>query len=231
MIAPRLYRLALCAALVATDAIIFAAPAAAQTCAGDCNGARSVTVDELVTGVSIALGALPLEQCPLFDCDGFARVTVDCLIKAVDAAVNGCASEPTSSPTHIPPATPTPTATQNSTPSGTPPLTPTQPGDHFMDNGDGTITDTQSGLMWDKKDESGGLQDAKTQFPWAGLCTDNRGIPCNGADCEPCQPDAAAAATCNAATGGAAGCAECGGTATCMTINGLTTIWQWLNRI
>ncbi len=34
----------------------------------------------------------------------------------------------------------------------------------FVDNADGTITDPTTGLMWEKKDESGGLHDRDRQF-------------------------------------------------------------------
>jgi hypothetical protein len=91
-----------------------------------------------------------------------------------------------------------------------------------VDNGEGTITDTQTGLIWEKKDQAGGLHDSNTRYPSAGICTDNG---------EFCQPDAAAATTCDAATGGAMGCAQCSGTATCHPIIGSTTIWDWLNQL
>jgi DNA-binding beta-propeller fold protein YncE len=174
-----------------------ATTARAAACVGDCDDNGSVTVDEIVTGVKIALGSLSLGECLRFDCNGRGQVTVDCIIEAVSVALNEC----------------------------------TQPGDQFVDNGDGTITDTQTGLIWEKKDQGGGLHDANTPFPWAGICTDNNGVPCTGADCEFCQPDAAAASTCSAATGDAMGCAQCSGTAICKPINGLTTVWQWLNQI
>jgi Protein of unknown function (DUF1566)/NHL repeat len=190
------------------------------TCIGDCDNGGAVTVDELVKGINIALGTLPLDQCPQFDCNGTGQVTVDCVITAVSAALNGCQATPTSSATpNIGTATPSPTSM------------PTPPGDHLVDNGDGTITDTQTDLMWEKKDQGGGLHDANTLFPWAGICTDDNGVPCTGVDCAFCQPDAAAASTCSAATGGAMGCAQCSGTAVCKPINGLTTVWQWLNQI
>jgi len=103
---------------------------------------------------------------------------------------------------------------------------------HFVDNGDGTIGDTETGLIWEKKDHSGGAHDVNSLFPWAGVCTDQNGVPCSGiVGCTFCQPDAAAERTCNAATGGAAGCARCPGAAICQPINGLTTVWQWLNQI
>ena len=142
-----------------------AASAAVVRCVGDCDGGGSVTVDEIVTGVNIALGALPLDRCPGFDCARPGVITVDCLIKAVIAALDGCA----------PPATvsSTPTATATVTPTITPP-----PENHFVDNGDGTITDTQTGLMWEKKDQSGGAHDVDALFPWAGVCTDQNGVPC-----------------------------------------------------
>src|SRR5512144_2279746 len=111
-----------------------AVSAAAVGCVGDCDGGGSVTVDEIVTGVNIALGSLSLDRCPSFDCARHGVVTVDCLIKAVNAVLNGCAPPVTVSPT--------PTATATVTPTMTPP-----PANHFVDNGDGTISDTQTGLM------------------------------------------------------------------------------------
>ncbi len=61
-------------------------------CVGDCNGDRQVTVDELVRGVNIALGASPLSTCPSFDSDGSGEVTVDELVRAVNSALAGCQS-------------------------------------------------------------------------------------------------------------------------------------------
>ncbi len=49
-------------------------------------------MDELVTGVNIALGSAALEQCSAVDCNADGRVTVDCLVQAVNAALGGCAS-------------------------------------------------------------------------------------------------------------------------------------------
>ena len=56
---------------------------ASATCVGDCDDSGAVTVEELVRGVSIALGTLSLDQCPRFDCHATGQVTVDCLINAV----------------------------------------------------------------------------------------------------------------------------------------------------
>jgi len=59
-------------------------------CVGDCSHNGSVTVDELIRGVDIALGNLTLDQCPSFDCSEKGNVTIDCLVKAVNAALIGC---------------------------------------------------------------------------------------------------------------------------------------------
>lgn len=59
-------------------------------CTGDCDSSGSVTVDELVQGVNIALGTLSLDVCPSFDSDHSETVTVDELITAVGKALNSC---------------------------------------------------------------------------------------------------------------------------------------------
>ena len=68
--------------------------APASPCTGDCDTSRTVTIDELLRGVDIALGAAALDQCAAFDCNSDRHVTVDCLIKAVHAALDGCADIP-----------------------------------------------------------------------------------------------------------------------------------------
>ncbi|MBI4518264.1 MAG: hypothetical protein HY699_20890 [Deltaproteobacteria bacterium] len=59
-------------------------------CAGDCDGGAEVTVDELVTGVNIALGNLALAACPAFDTTIDGEVTIEELVAAVNAALAGC---------------------------------------------------------------------------------------------------------------------------------------------
>lgn len=63
---------------------------ATATCRGDCNGSNSVTVDEILLGVNILLGTVPLSQCSNLDADGSGSVTVDELLQAVDHLLNGC---------------------------------------------------------------------------------------------------------------------------------------------
>jgi hypothetical protein len=45
----------------------------------------------------------------------------------------------------------------------------------FVDNGDGTVTDTQTGLMWEKKDDLGGIHDKDNIYGWSGSGTDPDG--------------------------------------------------------
>ncbi len=61
--------------------------AAAQQCAGNCNGDRQVTVDEVLSCVSIGLGGSATEECPECDLDLNGQVTVDEIIRSVNAAL------------------------------------------------------------------------------------------------------------------------------------------------
>jgi len=36
----------------------------------------------------------------------------------------------------------------------------------YTDNGDGTITDNNTRLMWEKKDDSGGIHDQDNGYTW-----------------------------------------------------------------
>ncbi len=63
---------------------------AANPCVGDCDTSGMVTIDELVRGVNIALGAFPLSECPSFDCNDTGAVDISCLVGAVNNALSGC---------------------------------------------------------------------------------------------------------------------------------------------
>ncbi len=39
----------------------------------------------------------------------------------------------------------------------------------YTDNGDGTITDNNTGLMWEKKGDNGGLHDKDNGYYWSGM--------------------------------------------------------------
>ncbi len=56
--------------------------------AGDCNGDGAVTVNELVTAVSVALEAQSLSACIAADRDGDGAVRIDELIAALSAALD-----------------------------------------------------------------------------------------------------------------------------------------------
>src|SRR5262249_3019752 len=59
-------------------------------CVGDCNHDGRLTIDELVTGVTMALGTASVDRCPDFDAGGNHTVTVDELVLAVHNALVGC---------------------------------------------------------------------------------------------------------------------------------------------
>lgn len=95
--------------------------------------------------------------------------------------------------------------------------------DRFVDNQDGTISDRQTGLMWEKKiardhtPNAGNLHDADNTYAWAGTCS------VSGADCQP----AGGAATCaSGAENGNGSCVVCGaGAGTCSATD---TVWTWI---
>ncbi|MBP1689045.1 MAG: hypothetical protein H6Q33_5188, partial [Deltaproteobacteria bacterium] len=62
----------------------------AAVCAGDCDSDGSVTVGELLTGVNVALGNIPVDFCTAFDTNFDRLVTVDEVLASVNTALNGC---------------------------------------------------------------------------------------------------------------------------------------------
>lgn len=63
---------------------------ASAACVGDCDGSGEVTVDEIVTGVAIALGDRPAAACTSLDSNSDVEITVDEIVAAVNAALVGC---------------------------------------------------------------------------------------------------------------------------------------------
>jgi hypothetical protein len=88
--------------LIASSLWLRGIPALEQTqvCRGDCDENGFVTVQEIVIGISIALGTRPIVGCDAFDTDGSGSVTVDELLTALANALDGC-----------PPTSPVPTPT------------------------------------------------------------------------------------------------------------------------
>lgn len=62
----------------------------AAACTGDCSGDGAVTVDEVVTGINIALGNVAMAECMRFDTNDDGLVTVDEIVRAVNAGLDGC---------------------------------------------------------------------------------------------------------------------------------------------
>jgi len=68
--------------------IAYALPA----CVGDCNRNGVVTIDELVTGVGIALETAPINRCYALDTDGTRTVQINELVEGASHALEGCGS-------------------------------------------------------------------------------------------------------------------------------------------
>jgi parallel beta-helix repeat protein len=59
-------------------------------CAGDCSVDGQVTVDEILRGVTLALGEGDVFACAALDVNADAAVTVDELLQAIVSALEGC---------------------------------------------------------------------------------------------------------------------------------------------
>ncbi len=84
-------------------------------CYGDCNVDGRLSIDEVLTMVNQALGALPLDRCASADADGDGAVEIDEVLRAINATLFGCVAAATATPTL---AAPSPTAPST---AGTPP--------------------------------------------------------------------------------------------------------------
>lgn len=132
---------------------------------------RTITLTLLgVLGMARVTSAQP---CP-GDLNGDNEVTIDEVIVAINSALNGCTAAaatptPSQSPTvtlrptttRTPSVTWTATATRSATIGNSPTPTP-----RFRDNGNGTITDTSNGLVWQKQGDDGGLLDKDMRYSW-----------------------------------------------------------------
>ena len=59
-------------------------------CTGDCNDDGTISVDEVLTAVNIALGNVAASACPLADINGDQQILVDELLAAINNLLNGC---------------------------------------------------------------------------------------------------------------------------------------------
>lgn len=91
------------------DVIVLAPP----PCAGDCDDDNDVVISEIVTGVGIGLGQIPLDRCKRIDTNDDNQVGINEMVSSVGSSIVGCpAEEPT------PKVSPTPTATPSTPPAG-----------------------------------------------------------------------------------------------------------------
>lgn len=91
-------------------AVVAPRASVAAQCVGDCDGSQSVTVNEIIKLVNIALGTQAESACPQGVPSG-AQVNVALIIQAVNNALNGCQGAlPSPTPTRALPS-PTPTRT------------------------------------------------------------------------------------------------------------------------
>jgi hypothetical protein len=81
-----------CLAFGAADQVIdfYYKPGFVPVCIGDCDSDGKVTVDELVKGVTIALGTRDVSSCPAFDENSDSLVVVSELIQGVLGSLEGC---------------------------------------------------------------------------------------------------------------------------------------------
>jgi Protein of unknown function (DUF1566) len=109
--------------------------------------------------------------CPGFSrCIDAADTDGDGIIGTTDSGLCATTNTPTPTFTQLPAGVPTPTPTRTTPPTHTFTSTPTitsTPTPRFQDNGDGTITDTQIGLMWEKKGDAGGIHDKDNMYAWS----------------------------------------------------------------
>ncbi len=74
----------------------------------ECDGDGQVAVNEIITGIAIALGTRPLADCPAIDADGDGVVSIAEIITAIGVALGAsCDDDATPSPTATPAPIPT----------------------------------------------------------------------------------------------------------------------------
>ncbi|MBP1685708.1 MAG: hypothetical protein H6Q33_1851 [Deltaproteobacteria bacterium] len=95
------------------------------------------------------------------DCNGDGAVTVDEVLTAVNHALTSCSDDGICRPERLP-------ASGQTTAYGAGSDGDVRAGATlaYTDNGDGTITDHNTGLTWEKKDDSGGIHDKDNVYTW-----------------------------------------------------------------
>ena len=70
------------------------APLADAGCVGNCNSDASVTVDELLVMINVALGVAEATACAPGDANHDGAITVDEILRAINYALDGCPTSP-----------------------------------------------------------------------------------------------------------------------------------------
>ncbi len=103
------------------------------------------------------------------------------------------------------------------------------PSSRYVDNRNGTISDNETGLTWEKKIKLDDVEDylnphdVDNSYRWAGYCS--------GDPAKICQPNAAASATCLAGVrGDPLGCFQCVEEEGGCTVD-VATIWEWVAQL
>jgi hypothetical protein len=150
--------------VAAVARVLLAPDAAVAQCCGDCNGDGQVTVDELVTAVNRALNG-----CQDDGVCNASVTTCSSQLTQCQGALSTCQSQ--SSGQRFP-ATGQATCWDVNGTAITCPGTG-QDGEiqagaalAYIDNGDGTITDSNTGLMWEKLSSDGSIHDYATTYTW-----------------------------------------------------------------
>jgi len=79
-----------CLLVVALAASFAVVVAPASACTGDCDGTGTVTVDEILLGVNVALGLESAASCTVFDNNIDGAVTVEEILSSVNSGLQGC---------------------------------------------------------------------------------------------------------------------------------------------
>jgi hypothetical protein len=155
-------------------------------------------------------------ECLAEDLDGAAET---CDIRTVQTDLDACNEDLTTCQAE-PPSQPLKTGQSVSYVAGDDGAVQKGQGRSYTDNGDGTITDNKTGLMWEKKikkdtlRDGANLNDADNLYPWAGDCSSE--TECfNGGKCCQSSSDCTASPECVITDAQGTG----------------LTIWSWVARM
>lgn len=117
-------------------------------------------VSLIAVAMILLLGSsrVPAQLC-CGDCNGSGETTIDEIVYVVGGALGKCSHKTT-----VPLLATGSTVSYGEGSDGEVqagiPLS-------YRDNGDGTVTDLNTGLMWEKKDDSGGIHDRDNGYTWS----------------------------------------------------------------